>query len=115
MKQEFINLFTVIISTLTLIVMILKLVKSSKNLLIKEKTLYKDYAVKRFKEIEQNLRNEIKEEPYLFEGRTTKIIPRLEFEKYHYDAVADNERYKNCRKKITYYDENKMVYTWYIK
>jgi len=115
MNQDLLNTLLMIGTFLSVIVMLISVFQTSKRLLFKSEVIYRKQADKRYNEIKEKLKNEIQDEPFPYEGGAGFIIPRLELERYYYDPKLFDEKYKKCKKKITYYDDNRMVYTWYLK
>ena len=81
----------------------------------KEEVVYGTEAEKRYEKIRETLlKNGIQTEPYKYEGGK-KIVPRLEFEKCKYNSIIMEPRLKGCKKRVRFFDKERMVYTWYLK
>lgn len=100
------------------IVMLLSVIQIYRKLTIPKSVLYKSAAVNKYEELKTKLKYEIMEEPYEYEGSDTKIVPRLECEKFYFDKFLYDKKLKKCRKRITYFyweGDKRMVKVWYLK
>jgi hypothetical protein len=103
-------------SFLTGVVMLITMIRVVSRLKFKEEVIYGTEAEKRYEKIKDTeLKDEFKIDPYKYEGGKNKIIPRLEFEKCRYNSLLMEPKFKKCRKRVRYFDKDKMVYTWYLK
>jgi hypothetical protein len=114
-----INVLMAVGSFLTGIVMLITMIRVVSRLKLKEEVIYGTEAKKRFDKIKDSeLKNGIEIEPYEYEGGQNKIIPRLEFEKCHYNSITMESKFKKCKKKVRFIvkeGDKRMVYTWYLK
>ena len=102
-------------SFLTGIVMLITMIRVLARLKFKEEVVYGGEAKKRFEMINgKELKDEFKIDPYEYEGGNI-IVPRLEFEKCHYNSLLMEPKFKKCKKKVRFIDKEKMVHTWYLK
>jgi hypothetical protein len=103
-------------SFLTGIVMLITMIRVVSRLKFKEEVIYGGEAKKRFEMINgKELKDEFKIDPYEYEGGKNKIIPRLEFEKCRYNSLLMEPKFKKCKKRVRFIDENRTVHTWYLK
>jgi len=111
-----IEILTAVGSFLTGIVMLITMIRVVSRLNLKEEVFYGDEATSQFEKIKDKLqKNGFKVDPYKFEGGSTKIIPRLEFEKFTYIPDIMEDKLKGYKKRVRFIDENRTVYTWYLK
>ena len=98
------------------IIMLITLLRVVSKLNFKDKVIYGKEATDRYTEIKNKiLEDGIEMIPYKYEGGNNKIVPRLEVEKCYYNPILMKRILKGYKKKITYFDEKKMVYTWYLR
>ena len=103
-------------SFLSGIVMLITMIRVVSRLKLKEEVIYGDEAKERYKEIKDTLiKKGIPTKSYKYEGGSNKKIPRLEFEKCHFNSITMESKFKKCKKRVRFYDDDKMVHTWYLK
>jgi hypothetical protein len=102
-------------SFLTGIVMLITMLRVVSRLKFKDEVVYGTEAEKRFGKINDTLlKNGIETDSYKYEGGSI-IVPRLEFEKCHYNSLLMEPEFKKCKKKVCFIDKERMVHTWYLK
>jgi hypothetical protein len=103
-------------SFLSGIVMLITMIRVLSRIKFKEEVVYGTEAEKRYEKIkETELKKGIEIDSYVFEGGKNKIVPRLEFEKCKYNSIIMEPKLKGCKKRIRFFDKERMVYTWYLK
>jgi len=103
-------------SFLSGIVMLITMIRVVSRLNLKEEVFYGGEAASQFEKIKDKLqKNGFKVDLYKFEGGSTKIIPRLEFDKFTYIPDIMEEKLKGYKKRVRFIDDNRMVHTWYLK
>ena len=103
-------------SFLTGIVMLITMIRVVSRLNLKEEVFYGDEAASQFKKIKDKLqKNGFEADSHEYKGGSTKIIPRLEFEKFTYISDIMEKKLKGYKKRVRFIDENRTVYTWYLK
>jgi len=111
-----INILMAVGSFLTGIVMLITMLRVVSRLKLKDEVVYGTEATSRYENIKDKLsKNGRMTKPYKYEGGQGFIVPRLEVEKCHYDPILMESELKGYRKKVRFYDDDKMVYTWYLK
>jgi hypothetical protein len=110
-----IEILTAVGSFLTGIVALITMIRVVSRLKLKDEVVYGTEAEERYKNIKDTLiKNGIPTKPYKYEGGNI-IVPKLEFEKCHYNSLLMEPELKKYKKRVRFIDENKMVYTWYLK
>ena len=95
--------------------MLITMIRVVSRLKFKDEVIYGTEAKLRYEKIKDTLlKNGIETDSYKYEGGNI-IVPRLEFEKSHYNSLLMEPRLKGYKKKVLFYDKEKMVYTWYLK
>jgi len=103
-------------SFLTGVVMLITMIRVVSRLKFKEEVIYGTEAERRFDKIKDSeLKDEFKVDTYEYKGGNNKIIPRLEFEKCHYNSLLMESKFKKCRKRVRFIDDKRIVHTWYLK
>ena len=114
-----INVLMAVGSFLTGVVMLITMIRVVSRIKFKDEVIYGKEAEKRYVQIKDTLlKDGIQTEPYEFEGGSTKIIPRLEFEKCRYNSLLMEPKFKKCRKRVRFFykeGEKRYVKTWYLK
>jgi hypothetical protein len=111
-----IEILTAVGSFLTGIVMLITMIRVVSRLNLKEEVFYGDEASSQYKKIEDKLqKNGFKVDTYEYKGGSTKIIPRLEFEKFTYISAIMEDKLRGYKKRVRFIDDNKIVHTWYLK
>jgi len=110
-----INVLMAIGSFLTGIVALITMVRVVSRLNLKEEVIYGTEAERRFDKIKDSeLKKGIETKSYEYQGGSI-IVPRLEFEKCHYNSLLMEPEFKKCKKKVCFIDKERMVHTWYLK
>jgi len=110
-----INVLMAVGSFLTGIVMLITMIRVVSRLKLKDEVIYGTEAEERYKNIKDTLiKNGIPTKSYKYEGGNI-IVPKLEFEKCHYNSLLMEPELKRYKKRIRFFDNDKMVYTWYLK
>ena len=107
-------------SFLSGILMLITFIRVVTKLQLKEEVIYGAEATKRYENIKNTLLKEGKDtDPYIYEGGTNKIVPRLEFEKCNFNSIIMDPYYKGCKRRVRYFyigdDKQRYVKTWYLK
>ncbi|MDR1840087.1 MAG: hypothetical protein LBQ93_10950 [Treponema sp.] len=106
-------------SFLSGIVMLITMIRVVSRLKFKDEVVYGTEARLRYDKIKDTLlKNGIEIERYEFEGGNNKIIPRLEFEKCHYNSLLMEPKLKGYKKRVRFFykeGEKRYVKTWYLK
>jgi hypothetical protein len=111
-----INILAAVGSFLSGIVMLITMIRVVSRLKFKEEVIYGTEAEERYEKIKDTLlKNGIQTKPYKYEGGKTKITPRLEFEKCYYNSITMEPELKGYKKRVRFFDDDKMVTTWYLK
>jgi len=110
-----IEILTAVGSFLTGIVMLITMIRVVSRLKFKEEVIYGTEAEKRYLKIKDKLiKNGIETESYEYQGGSI-IVPRLEFEKCHYNSILMEPNLKGYKKRVLFYDKERTVHTWYLK
>jgi hypothetical protein len=106
-------------SFLSGVVMLITMIRVMARIKFKEEIIYGEEARIRYDKIKNKLENHgIKIKDYKYEGGRI-IIPRLEFERCHYNSITMGKKLKGCKKRVRFVDKDeagkRIVKTWYLK
>ena len=113
-----INTLAAVGSFLTGILMLITFIRVITKLQLKDEVIYGKEAEDQYEKIKNTLNNSYKIEKYEYEGGKSKIIPRLEIEKFVYNSVIMDSGLKKYKKRVRYFykeNEKRYVKTWYLK
>ena len=114
-----INTLAAVGTFLSGIVMLITMIRVMARIKFKEEVVYGEEARLRYEKIKNKLEiHGIKIKDYEYQGGR-KIIPRLEFERCHYNSITMRKKLKGCKKRVCFIDKDetgkRIVKTWYIK
>jgi len=111
-----INVLMAVGSFLTGIVMLITMIRVVSRLKFKDEVIYGTEAEERYEKIKDRLlKNGHMIKSYKYEGGPGFIVPRLEVEKCHYNPILMEPELRGYKKRVRFFDDERMVYTWYLK